>query len=255
MEDSPGKYKRKACIFTGLVFLFSLASTPMRSAELPDPRDDEGMVRFLEDLTLNPNGGSSFHVTLIDSFEDKIQWSDRFSTAPSGDLRLIHDQPGARAFQMESQLLNKLGYPSEKQTALFVHTMLPVSGRSRYVLRIKEPAIIEGRALKLSAWIRTQRRIHQLVFLFQNQENREIQIAAGPLAWNGWKRIDLDLPSRLNGSFPRRPGQPPLRFTGLMIVSHPHEERQDVTLVLDQILVLTETVPYEHEGLEFSDSW
>lgn len=235
-----------------IIFIAVLHAVPGFSAELPDPEDAEGMIRFWTGLFRELP--ERYSLTVIDAFEQKTLYFARGNSADHSDVRFLFRKPDRPGYSEEAEMIqnfSRSGFSDER--SLFIHTSFNIPGQ-HFNLYADRPIPVTGRPVRVSLWVHSNLTKNSLSLLFTDSHGKLKEVPVRTLYWKGWKRLDVALPRELYD--PKLHAQKSrLSFRGFIVRSPSGSEAKSVSLMIDNLLVLTDIRGIQYPGGEFLDEW
>lgn len=241
-----------------ILFLAALLLTvdqfTLRLEAAPVPKADNELERVLVLKDILSKHQNEYILYAAEPFENIRLWKSYASSTPLDDLRYLNKTPDSRAFSIESAL--KTLPPQEKSAkSLFLQISFESPGKQVYQIQPKDPILIKGRLSALSLWVHSNRYRHSMTLLFRNASEKIIRIEAGNLNWFGWKRLYIPVNTRNFGPNKNQAGKFEHQLIGILIRSHKKEDPGSVSLMLDNLLILSDIREMRYPGSEHQDSW
>ncbi len=257
----------RICLFF-VACLLVWEGTQLLAGERPKPYDLSSKLDSLGQF-LRENS-PRYRLIEGDLFEKQRAYQ---AYAPSNMLAQLRYVPSTsqdkpEAFIKEIELLSKHLKQSQKDItadqkqgsrftkSLSVQTAFQFPGKENFVFYAKPPIHFTDALIQASLWIHSQKYPHCLVLLFQNSRGRKVRVSTGPLLWQGWRRISIDLPHSL-ATFPRVKATDKQKhsFLGFMIQSLSWARAGRVALQIDNFLFLSHIREPVYPGSEIEDTW
>lgn len=242
-----------------LVLLFHLTGVSKQiSAREFSPAassDAKSNISFLENLLAKH--ASRFQLLEGDLFEAKKRYDAYAPSNMLSTIKHIQKKPDNPTFQNELKLLQKhLAKGPLARSVLFIQTAFNVPGNESFTVKLRQPVALHGRLISISLWVHSQNYPHSLKLLFLNRQGRSIAINAGRLLWEGWRRLRLDLPAGFFDNTNRLiQSRKKHQFVGFRLFSPRGgwAKSKYVSIMLDNLLVLSDTTDNRHPGSEIED--
>ena len=220
----------------------------LAARDVPPPYDPAGRVALLGQVLSRHN---EYELVSVDDFQGEMPYSPRANSTDLSVVRTIQRSPTDDAFSQEESLR---GDPSGEPSCLWLHTSFDLPGQQSYWLRPRDPVRLQGRLILVSLWVHSGSWPHTLTLLFENAAGREVRVPLGRLDFHGWRRLEAYLPETL---WQRGPIERPYvhHFTGFLIESSPRAEAGAVSLLFDNLLVLSDHSQGRYPGAEVPDNW
>jgi hypothetical protein len=233
---------------TALLLLFTGMIT---AAELPSPYDADGRIAIIERCLSERRGLRLF---VIDNFEGERTYHTRAASTQLADIQFIKRSPDSAPYRRELDLIASRAQPFEHEKSLFLHFSFEDPGKQVFQVLPDHPVQIPGIPQRISLWVNGQS-THALVLLFQNSDGREVRVNAGRLDHAGWTRVEMTAPDLLRSRGRRLERRYTTQFLGFVIESSPREEAGDASVMIDNLLVLTDLSELMIQGEEIPDTW
>ncbi len=218
------------------VYLSLLLCHPLTAGEVPEPADPAGEVSVLSE-TLNLHR-DRYQLDITETFEKERIWIPYNPSTALSIVRFTEAVPEGEAAQDEDALIRNF-FPSYTQKyALFIHTSFELPGKQQFRIIPSETISLPNTVFRLSLWVRSSQYSHRLAAIFNDAEGKEVKVALGRLDFNGWKRIQADLPAPLSREVNGRPGRIKPQLKALVIESSSAEKPGDVSVIIDSVLIL-----------------
>ncbi len=246
---------RSVLITIGCSALLSLYlyGAPLYGRELPLHYNALQQVNNLSQLLDQQSG--RYQLLVADLFEKKHLYRPYISSAMLADLRYIPKPPKGAAFDKESKLIRDfIDKDARFQQTLLIHTSFNLPGEENFSCKLLRPIPLKGRPYRASLWVYSQLYPHRLKLIFQNRGREIFTTATEPLLWHGWRRLDLPL-TRLQNSVKRRRTAGKFSFSGFIIASSPRAEAGQLSLMIDNLLILSDIRELHYPGFEVEDAW
>lgn len=240
--------------FASPLFVGNAWDYKLQAAEVPKPYDSLGQVRFLSALL--GEKPERYRLFVIDAMENHRPYASYAASTDLDEVRYVFKAPDEKAFLEEQDISTAFsqGQISYEQS-LFLHFSFNTPGVQGYQVRPQEPVRLPGQPFRASLWVHSDMVAHTLYLLFRNSNGKEVRVNAGPLLWHGWRRLDLHLPPQLFERGKRADKRYTAEFTGFFIQSHAKEKAGDVSLMIDNFLLVTDILELSYPGAEISDTW
>ena len=241
----------KFSTFTASIFL--LAFSQIHAAEFPKAYDPEGQVNYISQFM--KEFSDRYSLQLADGFERDILYSPRANSTDLSDIRFLFKTPDKKAFENEKLLI--LEYAAKDasfERSLFIHTSFNIPGQNFHLIPHKA-LILKGQLIRASVWIHSNNTMNSLSLLFNNASGKDVEVNLGRLNWNGWKRIDVQLPASLYRRGKNYATRYRHSFTGFLIRSPTGRDTQNATLMIDNLLVMSDIKELSYPGNEILDDW
>ena len=236
--------------FSRQKFRDSLAAAPAESSSEIEAADQ---VRVLSGILQEMPDRMKLKV--LDLFEEK---RDYYTRAPSTDLSIIeyaYRAPDSDAFTKEMDLLQSIRTDATSKRCLLVQTSFSVPGKQVFQILLRHPLHIEGGLARLSVWIHSPDSLNAISVLMRNPRGQRVEVRLGALAWKGWKRITVNLPADRFRTGKDQRYKSGGSFEGFLIRSHPLEEAGPMSIMIDNLLLLTDQSKLMYPGAEIDDNW
>ncbi len=221
------------------------------AAELPSPYDADGRISILERFLSERRG---YRLFVADNFEGERRYHTRAASTQLSYIGFVKRTPEGKAFQRELDIMDDRGQGSDHDQSLFAHFSFENPGKNVFQILPDEPVQIPGIPQRISLWVNGESN-NSLVLLFQNSDGKEVRVNAGRLDHRGWTRIDLEAPELLKLRGRRLERRYTTRFLGFVVESSPREPAGDFTLMIDNLLILTDLSERLIQGEEIPDTW
>ncbi len=235
-----------------VICLVTIQSLFARS--VPDPEKGESGVATL--AAALKNYPDNYRILLLEDFSQKRPWLDRGNSSPLTRVSFIRKHPPSDVYEEEERLIEEYAYPgSDARYSMMVYTDFRVKGQDALTLKPRHTVPVQGHLLNLSLWIHSPAYLHSLDFLFRNARGEEVVVSAGAMDRSGWRRLDLTLPSSLRVRGHRAGQEYTHYFEGIRVKSNVHEKSDEISFLLNHLLILTDVTPLKYPGREYREPW
>ena len=237
--------------FTLLVIFLPLRQ--IRSAEFPKSYDAEGQVNFL--VQFLTKFSDRYALLLTDGFEKEFLYYPRNNSTDLADIRYIFRTPENKAFENEKSIVLKYAETNATfERSLFIHTSFNIPGQNFHIIPHK-PIALKGQLYRASIWIHSNNSNNSFSLLFKNASGKDVEVNLGRLNWNGWKRLDKELPKSLYRRGKNFATRYRHTFTGFLIRSPTGRDTENASLMIDNFLIVSDIKEISYPGSEILDNW
>lgn|GEM_PF-3704784 len=214
-------------------------------------------VNFLDQLL---NTSENLRLQVIDDFETN-QYYVYDPPTPLHQLEVVYKNPRLsfikeqkRAFELEEVLVSGWGNTKTFDKSLMFYYNVDIPGRQHFRIIPKENIYIYGQPMRYSLWIHSKNYPDKFFLVFK-VGSREIKIFVAELNWNGWKRIENQLPK--NFTYLPKLNKPPYyyQFRGFFIQTTNNTTVGNREILLDHLLILSNTQKLQYSGSEILDNF
>ena len=236
-----------------LFFWFILSSKAIFANEFPtsfyNPSTDLGFFNAILKQKKN-----KYKLWAIDLFEKENLYLIYDSSNSLRQIQNIKKVPNSKFFNQEKKLIWERGKKNALfQKSLFIQTAFHLLGKQYCYVKLKKPISLKGRLLHASLWVHSQNYPHRLLLRFSSN-SKIINVDIGSLSWYQWKRVQKKMPEILFPKARLLQKKRAHQFLGFVIQSRRHT-KQEVSLLLDNFLILTDQDRWSYSGAEIDDTW
>jgi hypothetical protein len=238
---------------TELLFGIFIITSDLTSSEFPKPYDVDAQINSLKQFMLKFS--DRYSLQLVDGFEKEFLYSPGANSSDLSDIRFLYLVPKNQAYENEKSIILKYAAQNVSfDRSLFIHTSFNIPGQNFHFIPHKQIEL-KGQLYSASIWINSNNTQNSLSLLFKNASEKNVEVNIGKLNWNGWKRLEIQLPQSLQRRGKNFATRYKHSFTGFLLRSPTGKETSTVSLMIDNFLIISDTKEISYPGSEILDNW
>lgn len=191
---------------------------------------------------------------IIDDFEGTTLWKIHRATNFLNRTEFIAKTPSSDTFQYETKVYQTI-YPITTMKSLMLHSYFEIPKLEKVFIKPTNPiSFPRGIPIRIFLWVYSNN-YNMDLYLTITQNLKEIPIELGNLKFQGWKRIEAQIPLSKNNRILHDRKNIPFIVKGFTIKGGSFQKKGSFFIYLDQMAVLLDKSTSIYPGSEILDDW